>query len=477
MACPLNTKFAPNRKQRGAALMVMLVIMVMGAATILVSSLSSSGLRIERDKITADALAQAKDALIGYAVKVQIDNSDCTAFGNNCRRPGDLLCPDTDNDGDAESNCGNASGTTWQDKRLGRLPWKTLGLPDLRDGNGERLWYAVSNNFKNSTRTTCTAPGQAGCLNSDTAGTITIRSPDGNILDDGSTMSGAVAIIIAPGDALTRQDNVTQTRGCTLGVDCDAIDKCTATPATSVPKCNPVNYLDNITSIEDNASFMDGSATDGFIQGSIKDSSHNIILNDQLLVITQDNIMYAIQKRVAAEVKQCLNEYALNSQNMGHYPWAATLNPNNYSDASNQLFGRVPDTQFTRTKQDSNPNMNDIWSGTCNINSSSGWWLNWKEMVFYGLANAYKPLDPLNPPAANACVTAGACMSVNPPSATADKKFVVIVAGKKLAGQSRDSNVEKSTLSNYLEAPNSAGASPFAQSAPTATFNDTVAFP
>ena len=30
----------------------------------------------------------------------------------------------------------------------GRLPWKTLAIPDLRDGAGERLWYAVSVRFK-----------------------------------------------------------------------------------------------------------------------------------------------------------------------------------------------------------------------------------------------------------------------------------------------------------------------------------------
>jgi hypothetical protein len=44
-----------------------------------------------------------------------------------------------------------------QAERLGRLPWKTLGLPDLRDGDGERLWYAVSS----ATRACSTAPRAA----------------------------------------------------------------------------------------------------------------------------------------------------------------------------------------------------------------------------------------------------------------------------------------------------------------------------
>src|SRR5574340_734766 len=180
----------PRRsRQRGAALMVMLVILVAGAASALVGALSTTTLKNARQETTSNALAQAKDALIGYAVKVQVSSSDIacadppTYANPNCQRPGDLPCPDMDNDGDAESNCGDASGSN-QYKRLGRLPWKTLGLPDLRDGSGERLWYAVSNNFKNNTRTTCTAPGQAGCLNSDTVGTITVRNPDGNVIYD-----------------------------------------------------------------------------------------------------------------------------------------------------------------------------------------------------------------------------------------------------------------------------------------------------
>ena len=63
--------YAPHsclRKQRGAALMVMLVILILGVAALLLGSLSSSSLRLEREKVTTDALVQAKEALIGRAV-------------------------------------------------------------------------------------------------------------------------------------------------------------------------------------------------------------------------------------------------------------------------------------------------------------------------------------------------------------------------------------------------------------------------
>jgi hypothetical protein len=422
----------------------MLVIMVIGAAVFLVSALNSSALQIKRDKITADALAQAKEALIGYAASVALSPS-------GAKRPGDLPCPDTDNDGIS----GDATYTTCnlQSQRTGRLPWKTLGLPDLRDGSGERLWYAVSTNFKNSSR--------SGTLRSDTLGTISIFSSAGSILYDGGALgTGVVAVIIAPGDVLTRTD------------------KTTAQDRSSAGNNNAQNYLDLALTI-DNTNFIDSSSTNGFIQGRIKDNNGNVILNDQLLAITQDNIMQAIQKRVAAEVKQCLNAYASNTNNKGHYPWAAKLDPTqapNYNDTSGRLFGRIPDNTFDNTKNDGDNLMLDTWTGNCNINSSSGWWLNWKEIVFYGLAPAYEPADPLNTPAVNACASVGACISINPPSAAADKQFVVIVAGKMLPGQVRSSNANKGTLSNYLEGTNTNGASPFAQGAYSATFNDTFVF-
>lgn len=458
-------------RQRGAALMVMLVIIIMGTAAFLVSSLNSARLQNARDTTTADALAQAKEALIGYAVKVQLS----TSASSNQPRPGDLPCPDTNNDGLQESSCGNASGSTGQAARLGRLPWKTLGLPDLRDGSGERLWYAVSNNFKYNTRNTA-------LLNSDTPGTITIRDSAGTVINNGCAAyglpncpvpgasdatfgTGAVAVIIAPGGVLTRQGSSAAQDRSSSGANLAS------------------NYLDIATVsgvTHDNQNFTDTSSVDGLIQGQIKSydvasNSYSLILNDQLRVITRDNIMPPIQKRVAAEVKLCLNEYALN--NHGRYPWATPLTDLAYQDASNQLFGRIPDS-LNKSYSDSGNVMNFQWEANCNTHNNitpSTWWKNWREQVFYGLADAYKPVAGAATPAVNACATSSVCLSVNPPSATADKKFVVMVAGKMLGTQAgRPTN--KSTLSNYLEAPNSNGTLSFAQSAVSATFNDTVVF-
>lgn len=462
------------RRQHGAVLIVMLVIMMMGIATVLISSLSTTALKTARQETTVQALAQAKEALIGYAVKVQVSSSDIACadppnYANpNCRRFGDLPCPDMDNDGDAETNCGDASGSN-QYKRLGRLPWKTLGLPDLRDSSGERLWYAVSNNFKNSTRTKCSNSNLSGCLNSDTPGTITVFASDGSILNDGGSSSGAVAVIIAPGEVLKRTDKPTAQDRSSAGIN------------------NPQNYLD-IALGKDNANFADGSSTIGFIQGEIKDNDDNVILNDLLLVVTQDNIMQPVQKRVAAEVKNCLIGYAAIPQNNFYYPWAATRTiisgTATYLGTSDLHFGRMPDQPFNNTRSDScndtsgcslgNPDegMKDVWDTTCTLNNTN-WWVNWKEMVFYGLARSLRPHDLDHN---HVCPSSTNCLTVNPLSTTNDKSFVVIVAGKKLTGQVRSSDADKSSQNNYLEGGNTDGTTPFEQSPSSTTFNDIVVF-
>ena len=457
------------RRERGSAMLIILSIIGIGAAFLLVSALNKANQQVERDKITSAALAQAKEALIGYAASVILTPS-------GSKRPGDLPCPDVDNDGIAETGCGNASGSTGQNLRLGRLPWKSLGLPDLRDGNGERLWYAVSNKFKNNTRTLCTSPGMAGCLNSDTSGTITVRDPSGNVIFDGTGTTGAIAVVFAPGSPFTRQGGYVQNRAC---APCSAQEVCTATPPTNTPRCNPVNYLD-IALGEDNANFQDGNAN-GFIQGPI-DAAGATILNDRLLTISPGDLMPTIEKRVAGEALACLTEYAAKSGNQGRYPWAAPLNPSlapSYSDASGSRFGRIPDTPFTATKSDSENGMDDSWTSNCNINSISGWWLNWKEIVFFALADAYKPVSAPMP--APACGTTGTCLTVKPPSATANKQVAAFVAGRRLAGvvggQPRTSYNNKGTITNYLENQNSTPSDDtFERNAFTPTFNDATAF-
>lgn len=480
--------------------MIMIVLLVIGLVAGLIGSLSISALRTSRQKQTAAVLAQAKDALIGFAVKVQVSSSDIAcATTSNCPRPGDLPCPDTDNDGIAETSCGDAAGSTGQASRLGRLPWKTLGLPDLRDGSGERLWYAVSNNFKNNTRTICNNSNLTGCLNSDTPGTISIFASDGTLTNDaGVAGTGVVAVIIAPGEALQRTDkSTTQNRSIAGSND----------PLNYLEIFN--DYLDKINASyphtlinEDNANFSDGSSTNGFIRGPIKflsglgSDSDRVIVNDQLLVITQDNIMQPVQKRVSGEVKNCLLEYVAMPQNRaspssgwwGYYPWAADvkLSGSNYiyEDNDKLKYGHIPDLPFDRTCQDTNGNncngsqtgsaMSNSWGATCSLNNNN-WWVNWKELVFYSFGNNFRPHLHGTSLYDHVCPDVSECIKVSPPSALIDKGFVLIVAGKKLPGQARSSVADKNNRSNYMEGANSTSGT-FEQSPASSTFNDIVVF-
>ncbi len=442
-------------KQHGIALLIFILVMATAAASVTVKALNnaSQNYQIAREKITSAALAQAKDALIGYASSVDLSSSS--------RRPGDLPCPDTNNDGITETSCGNASGSTGQSLRIGRLPWKTLGLPDLRDGSGERLWYAVSNNFKYNTRTSCSSAGQPGCLNSDTVGTISIFAANGTILSDGGGNTGAVAVIIAPGNILTRSDKSSPQDRSNTGIN------------------DPQNYLD-IALGKDNANFADSSSTNGFIQGIIKDSNGKTILNDQLLIITQEEIMKPIQKRVAGEVKNCLNDYALHNNN--RYPWAAPITDLSsiYNDNTDTYFGRIPD-YLGNTQNDSDYHMSVHW-GSCNTdtnNTPSRWWLNWKEMVFYGVAKNFKPRDSSAPGFPSTCASAGNCLNINRSNIPA--RFVVIVAGKTLNNPNQTNrNSNKSSAFYYLEGGNQnvdqSGGYTFTQMSPSTTFNDTLEF-
>jgi len=449
-------------EQKGAVLIMLLTILVLGTLTTLVISLAGGSNVAEQDMKTARALAHAKEALIAHAVSVLLPTVPSAV---TTARPGDLPCPALDSGGVAAASCGNAAGTTGQSVRLGRLPWMTLGLPDLRDGHGEQLWYAVSNNFKENIRTICTNPDQPGCLNSDSRGTITVRKSSGLVINNGANPdvfvpSGVVAIVIAPGGVIQREGAV-------------ALQDRSAAGAS-----NPQNYLD-VGNGEDNAAFIDGSATDGFINGPVLDINGNIIVNDKLISITYQDLLPILEERVAGEVLKCMTDYAL--VNSGRYPWVTEIEESgegDYSDVENSRFGRIPDTPFNETNLSSGGGMSTLWPTSCNIFSLSDWWLNWKTQVFYGLADAYKPISPPTLPVTNACATAGACRVVDPPSTSADKQVIVIVAGKRLSGvaggQPRTGDDMKDS-ENYLEDANQLGVT-FSKSPLTSTFNDVLVY-
>jgi hypothetical protein len=118
-------------RQRGAALLIFMLIFFMASMSLLLSRADALRSQASADQTTSAALAQAREALIGRAV---LDDN----------RPGSLPCPDIDDDGIADGNFGFCSAL------VGRLPWKRLDLPDLRDGEGDHLWYALASELQDN---------------------------------------------------------------------------------------------------------------------------------------------------------------------------------------------------------------------------------------------------------------------------------------------------------------------------------------
>ena len=459
--------------QSGVALIMLLVLLAIILVAFVVAGAPEAGTETEQEQQTIHALSIAREALIAYAVSVQPDSS--------AKRPGDLPCPDLDNDGNAETTCSSPSS------RIGRLPVETLELQDLVDGHGERLWYALSSTFDRSTVNQCPVPGGPNCLNSDTGGTITVRSPAGVIINDGTSVPGAaIAVIFSAGPTITRQDGVSQDRGCTGDANvalCQASGKCSDKLGTTA-RCNPVNYLDAVSGgglpSEDNRDFVDSDTTNGFIEGPIRGPTGNLIVNDRLLVLRHADLMPRLEQRVAREALRCLKDYAFVPH---RYPWAAPI-ASDYTlplaDSATVRFGRLAQTLSASNSSD--PALPGYWPRACPISvdaidpawtvppvtaaeiAAKQWWANWSNLVFYGVATDYAP---------NGTAVCGSCLAVDPPG-TANKAVVVLVAGRALAGQTRGTG---SAALNYLEGGNEAGAGGlFKRAAVSPTFNDVVVF-
>lgn len=153
-------------KQRGAAIMIMLLILILGSASFLLGKLGKGDARQPGNIAAPHDLGAINDALIGYAVS----HGFC------------LPCPDTNNDGVAEANCGTGAPVS------GRLPWVTLGVGAL-DSWGHRLRYVVDPDFTGAVSCAITAS-----INGD----ISVRSRDssGNLF---SLVTNAPATFIVHG--------------------------------------------------------------------------------------------------------------------------------------------------------------------------------------------------------------------------------------------------------------------------------------
>lgn len=288
-------RFAPGRRQGGVVLIALLAVISIGASWIFFSELNkntANNLALQRAH-NAKVLEEAKRALLGWAALNAANTSDVN--------PGRLPCPedtafyyDASNEGTAATACADASSRPV----IGRLPWRTLGIPKLLDASGEPLWYVVSNGWKLDSTTAGSAIG----INSNSAGQLTLGSQT------------PVALIIAPGPAIAISPIGTQTGA---GLRCVARNQSRNISSPTLP-----DYRDYLEC--ENAS----SPVDTTFITSVPDNGTNPVFNDQLVAVSSTEVMNAIEGPVAERIKNTVvpklqETYVTNAAQWG----ATTTNP------------------------------------------------------------------------------------------------------------------------------------------------------
>ena len=282
-----------SHSQRGFAMIAVVLLVVLIASYLIVRALNRTTSEVSnaREDRTMNALVQAKAALIAYAASTD----GWQAYKGQTVQPGGLPCPDVNTD--TGTSPGLCPGAT---TRIGRLPFATIGGDDLRDASGERLWYAVSSNFvKNSNNK----------INSDTQGLLQVSGA--------TPASNVVAVVIAPGPPLPA-----------LGQD----------RTGAAGHYSASNYLEQYVTVGSDYTFA----------SSVSPSS---TFNDQLLIITQADLMAAVEPTVAARMERDVKpllQVQFNLWNAGSPFPANFANPgpgasiDQYSGDSTQTSGLLP---------------------------------------------------------------------------------------------------------------------------------------
>ena len=245
-----------RRRQRGAALLALAAMVVLGTTWFVLSTVSSAAARSGAQVAhNARALAEAKAALIAWVATRALDAAE--------DNPGRLPCPQawgdvgTANEGRAAAVCSNP---------IGWLPWRTLGLPRMLDAGGRQLWYVVSPGWH--------LPNASASLtiNSDTPGQLTV---------DGRR---AVALVIAPGAPLVIAPNPAQ-----LAAGCSARSQSQALPELK-RALNPRDFLECY-----------GGTT---FNTAVVDNAVNRVSNDQVLAISAAELVSALEAAIAKRIER-----------------------------------------------------------------------------------------------------------------------------------------------------------------------------
>lgn len=340
----MPNRLLTKKPQQGMVLIILAFILGLAATAYLVQFLSINTMKAERARNSVVTLAEAKSALIGWSVKHQT-------------MPGVLPCPDIDNDGSSDTSGTNCTAY------IGRLPWRTLGVGDMRDNDGECLWYALSPVFRHTIPTSLRVSFP---LNSNTVGTISLKDSSGNSLP--SPPNPVIAVIISAGSALAGQDR-TNSGTSVCGGNLDA-----------------ANYLDAIASINNATGNNTGGNNYTFVLGT-----PSTTFNDRIDYITSEQLYLTLRKRIANEIRgvDTLPTSGLRFyyEDKKEYPWAGDATG---KQQSHSVTGWVPydDSKYKQPVLDN--------------------WLNnngWYALTTYQVSTAFQPGTSYPQSCSSGCLT------------------------------------------------------------------------
>lgn len=179
-----------------------LLTILSGLAALRIAN-SSNTSSLAREASTSASMMAAREALLARAI-------------SDDNRPGSLPCPDIATNIPGNNVPGDGKADLLEGTKCpayaGWLPWRTLGLNDPRDTSGERLWYVLSPNFRDSNLPININTVSKLCLNG---------------------QGGIIALIIAPGAALNGQNRPSNDIA-------DYLDGANNNPGVSPPACDNI---------------------------------------------------------------------------------------------------------------------------------------------------------------------------------------------------------------------------------------------
>lgn len=440
----MNRSSAGLHRQRGAALLLLMLGVIVATATVLVVTVNVDALKARRQANSLDALSEARDALLDYAL-VSPQLVPGGAHG--------LPCPDIDSsggflEGEAHSTaCGPAGETV-----IGRLPWRTLGIPALKDGSSECLWYVVSGSWKHAGAAT------GAMINADTNGQLQLASVDtGTLLAGAAPQDRAVAAIIAAMPPVDRQ----RRPATSAGMQC------------SDPR-RLADYLEDDTASGSSNSTLLGSPDVIDVLGVAAEV--NDLHNDRVVLISRADVAARIHshpgflaqmRSLGLAAATCVANYAATNPggaNDRRMPWPARVALADYREdteyddtAGTLLAGRLADVVDDSNLFTANPVARVL--SDCDSAAVPAWdagmaalWRNWKDHFFYAIAGSFAPTAAV-PSVCSDCLTVNGVGSY---------AAILMFGNRRLESVAQVRNAPpldvdtRSNPSNYLEAANAA---------------------